>query len=478
MNWLGFGILLIFFSNIFRQLILRWGYLAVPPAYLLMGSCFGVLNAAEEIQSDLNHPAPIVIKASEIRSVINYPSSQYRMFSLNKSGQMQAIPFQIDEIDPWGDFILPFGPESHLNKQYANGIFDGIDELSFMGPDMGIEGSPPDNWGFRKPDLIHKLAFRHEDGNTGAVFLGIYYRTPPEQAHSIKNYVVWNIKDAQITTNRYRYRFDPKNYLVVRGVDVARKDSKGEFFFEPIIDSSTMAVKVDLKYFVTLNLNHRDLNSRLDAYKSGPIRSIIRVSFTYKLLNIKFELGMYTEISFFANAVFLPAIFYNPVDGPKRLNKGSGFYYGFNTFKSTDTLNLTSNMPDYQTPGILTNLFSHEKNADTNPSRYWVIGNTDKELIYMSLVPSQSLLRQKVTPHLYKEKKGASETQARFNKGKDLALGQGPVNLALFFDLTKFSEGEHQMAFQLLFENYSSDQLLSAFKKVGKWQYSVEKISH
>lgn len=465
-----------FFWRDVNSLLLIFRFL---PFVLLLDSQGAFCDDAPN--SQLNHPSPIVLKASDIQAMKSdrraFAISQYRLFALNNWGQMQPIPFQIDELDPWGDFILPYGPESHLNKKFANGIFDGIDELSFMGPDMGKDAHPPENWGFRKPDYLYKLTFRHENGKVNAVFLGVYYRTPPEQTNSQKNYVVWNIKDAQVTTNRYRYSFDPKNYLVVRGVEVVRKNDKGEFVFEPMIDSSTMAVKVDLKYFVTLNLNHRDLNSRLDAYKSGPIRSIIRVSFTYKLLNINFELGMYTEISFFANAVFLPAIFYNPVDGPLRLNRGSGFYYGFNTIVSPERLNLSSNMPDYESPGILSKFLSPDNKWEENPSQYWVIASSEKELIYMALVPSPSLVKQKIKPQLYKENAASAVTQSRYDKAKNFVLGKGPVNIALFFDLTKFPEGEHQMSFQLLFENYSSPELLSAFKNVGKWQFSIEAVN-
>ena len=53
------------------------------------------------------------------------------------------------------------------------------------------------------------------------------------------------------------------------------------------------------------------------------------VAFYYSFLRLNFEVGMYTEVSFFANSVVLPAVMYIPIDGSRFFNDGSGFYYGF-----------------------------------------------------------------------------------------------------------------------------------------------------
>ena len=84
---------------------------------------------------------------------------------------------------------------------------------------------------------------------------------------------------------------------------------------KPLIDSSTFYLKADLKYFLTVFANHKSVNSELESYKTGPIRTIVRVAFYYVFLKLKFEVGMYTEVSLFSNSVVLPAVISNPVDG-------------------------------------------------------------------------------------------------------------------------------------------------------------------
>jgi len=52
------------------------------------------------------------------------------------------------------------------------------------------------------------------------------------------------------------------------------------------------------------------------------------------------------------------------------------------------------------------------------------------------------------------------------------------VNMALYFDMTKFTEGEHAMAFRLFFENVNDEKRLQAFKTIGDWTIGAARINH
>ena len=129
-----------------------------------------------------------------------------------------------------------------------------------------------------------------------------------------------------------------------------------------IIDSSSFFLNLNLKYFLTLKISQADIISKLEAYKEGPIRTIIRVSFAYTFLKLNFEMGMYTEVSFFSNSVILPAILFNPLDGPKSLNKSSGFYYGFGTTFDMNEAQLKTNLKPYKSDSFFF-FFSRGKNT-------------------------------------------------------------------------------------------------------------------
>jgi hypothetical protein len=146
----------------------------------------------------LVHTAPIVLQGSRVKAATHYPIAMYRLFKSDESGKAVPIPFQIDEINEWGDYVLPEGGK--VTAATGNGIFDLQDELAFMGDDVGPARAPT-VWPNGRPAQIFeiKLAYRgrNEVGdNEGAVYLGVYYQNPPPP--SDKTYVFFNRDSAEI----------------------------------------------------------------------------------------------------------------------------------------------------------------------------------------------------------------------------------------------------------------------------------------
>ena len=419
------------------------------------------------------HSAPVVVQGFKISTAAHYPISMYRLFKTNSKGEAVVIPFQIDEINEWGDYVLPLG--GRITAKTGNGIFDKQDELAFMGDDVGL-AQAPSAWPMGEPALVYEILheFRQKinpvGSRVGAVYLGIYFQSPPEL--STKRYVVFDRKNAEVTTGRYRYGFDSKNWLVARRVEMAKMGTSGnDTVWEPLLDSTTFFMKADLKYFITVEANHTSISSELEAYKVGPIRSIIRIGFFYEFLKLNFKLGMYTEISFFSNAVYLPAIMYNPLDGRKSLNTGSGFYYGMGLKQNPDSFNIDTNILPYKTQGILDFFKSQPDALDL----YWVSAYGQDRMLYMEISPSEKMRKAGAIPMLYRESIAGDQIK---NRGRDTPtpLGKSPVNLALAFDMTKLSEGEHVMAFRLFFENNADPKRLDSFKSLKKWDITTTRV--
>ncbi len=450
------------------------------------------------------HSAPIVIPGQKVRQGLLYPLSMYRLFRTDPDGTPVAIPFQIDEVNKDGDYVLEVG-DPEFKK--GNGVFDLSDELVFMGDDVGPiikpkwKGPSPahlleirliydSELGNYKP--VQKQPLKKEFGKMGAVYLAVFFKSPPPL--SKKRYVSFDKDNAAVVTSRYRYQFNQQNYLVVRGIEmlpktdsmeadqiiplattppkyaVAAKSGKKSALvndqkFIPLIDSSTFYLKVDLKYFITLEVNHQSLNTALEAFKVGPVRVIVRVSFIYSFLKLNFELGMYTEVSFFSNAVFLPAILYNPLNGERSLNRGSGFYYGFAMVEDPGSLEVETNMPKYQAPQLL-DLF--KRSPKTEPF-YWISATSKDRMMYVEISPSKEMRAAGNIPAIFIDKTKGDVLKGR-PTDKALPLGQSPVNMALYLDLTKLTEGEHLTTFRLFFENFYDPAKLSDFKTLDKWR--------
>jgi hypothetical protein len=453
---------------------------------LSLAACMGFFISGFGAAQTL-HTAPIVITGAQVTHMTRFPIVSYRLFRSSASGRAEIIPFQIDEINDDSDYVLDQG--SRVTANTGNGVFDSQDELSFMGDDVGPVVEPT-TWPGQKPHIVFELRMKHPQGNPmgpqmGAVYVGIYFGGAP--ALSPKKYVVFNRPQALVHTSRYRYQFDQKNWLVARKVEVA-KGNTNPAVYDPVLDSTTFYLKGDLKYFITVEANHRSIESDLEAWKTGPIRTIVRVSFHYNLLKLKLELGMYTEISFFSNAVNLPAILYNPIDGRKSLNSGSGFYYGLALRDNPKDYVIETNMAPFSlanqgTGGkllesgkdLLGKLMGKQQQSSDTRGLYWVSMQGKDRSIFFEITPSPELQKTGMAPELYREDKSAEELKGRSND-KVAHVGESPVNLGIWFDATKIGDGEQSMGFRLFFENVMAPERLAVFKSLSQWKYEVRRI--
>jgi hypothetical protein len=404
------------------------------------------------------HPAPIVLKSFQVAAASGHPLTHYRLIA-NHDGVAKIIPFQIDEVAAYEDYVLPKGPTPNISL--SNEIFDRLDEISFMASDVGLKEHPK-KWNFKKPEKLYKIDARIHDKIYGAVYIGIYPNKRTRPKLSTKKYVSFNLKKANVTTSRYSYNFDPDNYLVVKGIDVINNDGTKK----RIVDSSSFYLNLDLKYFLTLNIGHSDIVSKLEAYKEGPIRTIVRVSFAYSFLKLNFEMGMYTEVSFFSNSVILPAIMYNPLDGGKSLNKGSGFYYGFGTTFNTKDTAIETNLSQFEKSSIL----SFFKRKSKVLPKYNLNVNHSDFLMTMEITPSWKMKNTGNTPYIYNEPGDSQIINAR-DWNTPLPLGKAPVNLGVYFDLSNFATGEHRMGFRLYFENKTNKEIYKKYANLDHWYY-------
>lgn len=412
------------------------------------------------------HRVPVVLKARTLQTASRYPVQSYGLFRTGPKGHARPVPFQIDEVNRHGDYVLTHGPTP--NTRSGNGIFDGEDELVFMGSDAGPVQSPT-HWSGPPPLSLFEIRLQGPaTASQGAVYLGIWFSNQP--APSPDRYVIFNARKGRVSTSRYLYEFDNDNHLVVRRV--SRREPKKPLP-QPLLESSTFVLKADLKYFLTLWANHRTVGSELEAWKSGPVRTVVRVNFYYTILKLDFEMGMYTEISFFSNAVHLPAVLYNPLKGEDNYNEGSGFYYGFTLTESLNQYELLTNMPGWQAgSGGLSGLF---RRREKSQPVYWASATGRDHMVYLRITLSPELQKRGVFPRLYRNNRSRQEL-LEIDNDRITPISESRVNLGLYFDLTRFGEGEQEMAVQLYFENHVDRKMLEEVKSLQDWHYSVRRL--
>lgn len=390
------------------------------------------------------HLPHVLVASNDLAKVQFFSVKKYRVFKTNAEGEVFPIPFQIDEKDDDSDYIL---------EDEKSDFFDGLDELSFMSQDAGPDIDPK-TWSFKKPEKLYKIYLSKKDSNK-VIYIGIYSKSPPpKESLSQKKYVSFDIKENKIQTSKYKYIFNNKNYLMVRDFYL---DSDNSSSFEKLLTTSTFYLKLNLKYFFSLSINHKDIDSDLEAYKVGPVRTIARVNFNYKIMAMKFDLGMYTEVVFFENAIFLPAVLENPIDGKKLLKKDSDFYYGFAMVDNPGSLQIESNMEPYP-----------EENKLTSSKRYWLstVGNSFQ--LYLEFEPSVQMIEDKILPNYFIEKKSAKQILKRSKKPRP--LGKSTANIAITLDMHGLSEAVHEVDLALFIDNQVTPQQLKEFKEYKDWK--------
>jgi hypothetical protein len=140
--------------------------------------------------------------------------------------------------------------------------------------------------------------------------------------------------------------------------------------------------------------------------------------------------------------------------------------------ENPETYKVETNMPRHKKSGLLDFLTSRPEAQDT----YWITAASEDRILYMEINPSDEMRKRKSIPLFYQENVPGNVVLTRSNE-KPGELGKSPVNLALYFDMTKFSEGEHNMSLKLFFENLNDPQRLATFKSLKDWSIKPRRVN-
>ncbi len=215
----------------------------------------------------------VVIRGSKFTHNLHKDIEKMSLLA-SANGEIQPIPFQIDEINPDGEWVLPNSPpyiqekknqeKKRIDKDDDNGLLDDNDELAFMirdsGDRIGQESYPG---GAELVDEI-MLVDPNDDGRSW-VYLCSYNADPPR---STKDYVQYRFPENRVTSDNFEVGFSLEvpiswDYLAFTGGD-------------NLIDRLKMRVLVmffGIKFF----FDEEDWKSELSCYKDGPVRVIRRV---------------------------------------------------------------------------------------------------------------------------------------------------------------------------------------------------------
>ena len=240
----------------------------------------------------------VVVYGRSLRKCLNENIEQLGLFAF-REGKLEPIPFQIDEINQEGEWVLTQVPPALAGtglkpeRDEDDGNLDENDELAFMARDAGNrvppEGYPPEALKVDEIMLRDPL-----DGGKAWVYLCFFKGS---FAHSHRDYVDYVFPEDQIKTANYIMGFPPELPIVPGTISIHGSPN--------ILDRMKIRLKVKI-LGIEFPLEESDFISKLSLYKDGPIRVIRRTRSAIKFTRLFRSPSAAVENIFYENAVQIP----------------------------------------------------------------------------------------------------------------------------------------------------------------------------
>ncbi|MCX5867549.1 MAG: hypothetical protein NT009_08785 [Proteobacteria bacterium] len=240
----------------------------------------------------------VVVYGKTLRKSLGEDIGQLGLFAFHE-GKLVPIPFQIDEINKEGEWVLTQVPPTQAGaglkpeRDDDDGNLDENDELAFMARDAGDrvppEGYPPEAL------KVDEIMIRDPiDGGKSWVYLCFFKGS---FAHSHRDYVAYVFPEDQIKTGNYVMGFPPELPIAPGMISIHGSPS--------ILDRMKIRLKVKI-LGIEFSLAESNFISRLSLYKDGPIRVIRRTRSAIKFIGMFRSPSAAVENIFYENAVVIP----------------------------------------------------------------------------------------------------------------------------------------------------------------------------
>jgi len=266
-----------------KSLTALFSFLAVS-----LGSLFFLQTAAAA--------SVVEVSGKDLPALLGQPVAAIRVYASPDGGAAKTIPFQIDEKDAKGQWLMD-GPAK------TAAVLDPQDVLLFHLDDAGLalQGS-----------ALPAAAARMEIAASGKFAYAAAEENPGPK--STKSYVSYQAGQDRVSTAFYDIGFSTRQALVQDVLILHNGKAKAD-----VLDRFKVRFNLAIKNFFDFKIEEGDVEARVAGTRVGPIRVIRRVVATKKLGPINLIPKSVTDFLFYPNWVEVPTRIQNPIDGPKFL---------------------------------------------------------------------------------------------------------------------------------------------------------------
>lgn len=286
----------------------------------------------------------VILKGSLFDHIKGRQINNIRVFAFKK-GEPVAIPFQIDKLNVDGDYLFNIADEKEKTEKRKEAyedaldeedisekklkelkrraewienpdIFDAEDEMVFMAMDLGEKsGGRP----ISDALVIEEIKITNPiDDDTGYAYAAFYKDNPPPL--SLRKYVNYDPDKDEVYAEQYVLKTEKERPFVFREAMPRFADGR---VGENQIDYSWTQVKLDIKYFLTLNFDDNNIKGKIVAYMIGPVRVIKRMLCWMQVAFIRVTPRFTMDMIFYPNGIIAPGVIECPFVPERILNPGS-----------------------------------------------------------------------------------------------------------------------------------------------------------
>lgn len=249
--------------------------------------------------------SPTMITGEKLGEALGQKITRLQVYKKDSSGQVQVIPFQIDEREAGGKVgRRPWAMERGSSQ--GDGLLDLDEAILFFSADAGERASAQD---FPQAEKIWEV--KAGPSATGYVYV---VAGSEGKAASSTSYIKYDPGMDRISSSFYEVGFSKKRPLIQDYLKI----KNGSLPYD-VLDRFKARFYLDIKNFFNLKIDEDEVKSQLIGVKVGPIRILRRVVASKSLGPIKVIPRSSVDFFFYPDWLEVSTQINNPVDGPKML---------------------------------------------------------------------------------------------------------------------------------------------------------------
>jgi len=262
---------------------------------------FSVASRAEERTLDRDED-PVVIECKDFAALFGTPMGRLALMAL-RGEAWAAIPFQIDQKKPDGEYAFTMGPDRSADPDPN---LDANDELVFMAKDTGDSVGPETKW---PPGAVKAVEVEVKDPKNNARGWAYLFSFSDKAPASNEDYIKMKIDEAKNYREVESYEYVMGGPINRTFPDVMRatKLPNGKPGLD-VVDNLKVAGKITLIGGITIPLDFGEMTeAEIKGYIDGPVRILLLADAYLKFAGfVKVRTQGYQLISYYVNHAIWP----------------------------------------------------------------------------------------------------------------------------------------------------------------------------